>query len=157
MADWKNNTIMLWDGSKITDHGRGPLNMSTERIGTDRRMADGTLRRFHIKNKRTWTISWENLPSTNSSTTGIKTVDGGWSGEQIESFYQTTPGKFRMVLKRGSAAGLTPPAGATTAGAPFEDANFYGVDVMITDFSKEVVKRGQSVDLWSVNVTLEEV
>jgi hypothetical protein len=156
MADWTNNTIMTWNSNKITDHGRQPLNMSTERIGTDKRMADGTLRRQHVAVKRSWTVSWENIPSTNEILTGYKTVDGGWSGEQMEAFYHTTPGVFRMVLRRGSASGLSVPTGASTLGPPFEDDNFYGVNVMFTEFSKEVTKRG-TVDFWNINVTLEEV
>lgn len=156
MTDWANNTIMTWNSNKITDHGRSSLDMSTERIGTDKRMADGTLRRQHVAVKRTWTVSWENLPSTNEIIGGYKTADGGWSGEEMESFYQTTPGVFRMVLRRGSAAGLSVPAGATTLGPTYEDDNFYGVNVMFTEFSKQVNKRGM-VDFWTINVTLEEV
>jgi hypothetical protein len=157
MADWTTNTIMLWSGNKISDHGRQPLNMSTQRIGTDKRMADGTLRRMNIAVKRLWSVNWENLPSTNRFPTGFKTADGGWSGEQMETFYYNTPGRFRMVLKRGSASGLAVPAGASTLGPKFEDNNFYGVDVMLTDFSKEVRKRGGKSDFWNVAVTLEEV
>lgn len=156
MSGWKDNAIMLWNGNKITDHGRQPLNMSTERIGTDKRMADGTLRRFFVGNKRTWSLSWENIPSTNEVIGGYKTVDGGWAGEDIEMFYQTTPGKFRLTLKRGSASGLDTPIGALTPGAPYSDDNFAGVDVMITDFSKDVSKRGL-VDFWNISITLEEV
>lgn len=156
MADWTTNAMMAWNGNKITDHGRSPLIMSTERIGSDKRMADGTLRRQYVGVKRSWQVSWENLPSTNTKPTGIKTVDAGWSGEQMETFYYATHGKFRLVLRRGSAITLSTPAGASTAGAPFEDANFYGVDVMLTDFSKEVRRRG-TVDFWNISVNLEEV
>lgn len=154
--NWTNNTIMAWNNNKISDHGRSPLNMSSERIGTDKRMADGTLRRQHVAIKRTWTMSWENLPSSNEVVNGYKTVDGGWAGEDMEMFYQTTPGVFRMVLRRGSASGLSTPVGASTIGANYEDDNFYGVNVMFTEFSKEVTKRG-AVDFWNINVTLEEV
>lgn len=156
MADWRTNAIMEWSGNKITDHGRGPLQMNTERIGSDKRMADGTLRRMHVGIKRSWSISWDNLPSTNTVSSGYKTADGGWSGEQIENFYYTTPGRFRMVLRRGSAISLATPSGASSLGAAYSDNNFYGVDVMLTDFSKEVKKRG-AVDFWTVSVTLEEV
>ena len=155
MAGWQDNTIMLWDGNEISDHGRSPLQMSTERIGTDKRMADGTLRRQHIGVKRSWQVSWENLPSTNTVSTGMKTADGGWSGEQMEAFYYSTPGKFRMVLKRGSAINKATPTVADSA-LPYTNADFYICNVMMTEFSKEVVKRGK-VDLWSVSVTLEEV
>lgn len=155
MAGWKDNAAMWWSGNKITDHGRASLNMKSERIGTDKRMADGTLRRFHIGLKRSWDVSWDNLPSTNTVTLGYKTADGGWSGEQIETFYRTTPGKFRMVLRRGSALNLSNPNPAESA-LPYEDQNFYVCNVMITDFSKEVIRRG-TVDFWNVSVTLEEV
>jgi hypothetical protein len=155
MAGWKDNPVMTWAGNLITDHGRGPLEMSMERIGTDKRMADGTLRRQFVGIKRTWSISWENLPSTNTVSVGMKTVDGKWSGEQIETFYRTTPGKFRLVLRRGSAINLTAPNPAESA-LPYEDQNFYIVNVMFTEFSKTVNKRGM-VDLWNINATLEEV
>lgn len=155
MAGWKDNAIMLWNGTKVTDHGRDPLSMSTQRIGSDQRMANGTLRRHTIAKKRTWSVSWNNLPSTNTVVGGFSTADGGMSGEQIETFYKTTDGKFRMVLRRGSALGKAVPNPLDTA-LPYEDQDFYICNVMITDFSKEVLKRG-NVDIWNMSVTLEEV
>jgi hypothetical protein len=155
MAGWKDNPIMTWDGTKVTDHGRGPLNENTERVGTDKRMADGTLRRQFIGLKRQWTVNWENLPNKNGVSGGMGTADGGMAGEDIENFVWANPGKFRMILRRGSAIDVASPNPAESA-LPFEDANFYIVNVMITDFNKEVRKRGV-VDLWSASVTLEEV
>lgn len=155
MADWKTNPIMTWNGTRLSDHGRAPLQQTVERIGTDKRTVNGTLRRQFIKNKKSWSVSWENIPSTNSVSAGMKTADGGMSGEQIESFYNTTPGAFRLLLRRGSAIGLADVNPADSA-LPFEDSNFYVVKVMITDFTKEVSKRG-IVDLWNVSVSLEEV
>lgn len=146
---------MSWGGQKVSDHGRSPLSETTERIGTDKRMADGTLRRQFIGIKRKWSVSWENLPSTNSVARGIKTADGGMAGEDIEQFYHTTPGKFRMVLRRGSAVNIATPTPPDSA-LPYEDDNFYIVNVMVTGFNKEVRKRG-AVDLWNVSVELEEV
>lgn len=155
MAGWKDNAIMTWAGTKVTDHGRAALSEDTERIGIDKRMADGTLRRQFVGVKRKWSIGWENLPSTNSVSGGFKTADGGMAGEDIEAFYYNNPGKFRMVLRRGSAINLATPNPAESA-LPYEDDNFYIVNVMLTDFNKEVNKRGV-VDLWNVSVALEEV
>lgn len=155
MAGWKDNAIMSWAGTKVTDHGRQALSESVERVGMDKRMADGTLRRMHVSNKRTWNVSWDNLPSVNTVTGGYKTVDGGMSGDDIENFYYANPGKFRMVLRRGSAKDVVTPNPAESA-LPYEDANFYIVNVMFTEFSKEVRKRG-TVDFWNISVTLEEV
>lgn len=146
---------MTWDGNKVSDHGRSSLNEDSERIGMDKRMADGTLRRQFVGIKRKWSVSWDNLPSTNSATNSLKTADGGMAGEDIEQFYFATPGKFRMVLRRGSAIDQDPPILVESA-LPYEDDDFYIVNVMLTDFNKEVRKRGV-VDLWNVSVTLEEV
>jgi len=138
---WTDNSIMFWhDGTafrKITDHGRSPLSVSVERIGTDQRMVNGTMRRYTIAKKRTWSASWDNLPNVNV-TGGITTADGGYSGEQIETFHNTTDGAFQMQLRKGNGTVET-------------------VTVMITDFSKEIVKRGPRVDLWSLSITLTEV
>lgn len=155
MSDWTTNLIMEWNGTKVADHGRAPLSQNTERIGIDKRMADGTLRRQHVAVKKSWQTSWENLPSTNSKPNGMKTAGGGMAGEDIEEFYYNTPGKFRLVLRRGSAIDKVTP-NPSEAALPYEDDDFYICNVMLTEFSKEIRKRGV-VDLWSVSITLEEV
>lgn len=133
---------------KVTDHNRSALSEEIERIENKRRMADGTLRRYSVAKKRTWSCSWDMLPSTNNVTGGLKTADGGLAGEDIERIHDTVNAPFKMVLRRGSAKGQIVPAASND--------NFYIVNVMISDFSKEVVKRGR-VDLWNVSITLEEV
>lgn len=153
---WKNNAIMTLNNVKVSDHGRSSLSESVERIGVDKRMADGTLRRQFVGLKRTWSVSWENLPSTNLSTTGMKTVDGGMSGEVLEAFYNSNPGVVRMILRRGNAINLTPPA-VTAAQLPFDNGKFYIADVMLTEFSKEVIKRSATSDIWNASLTMEEV
>lgn len=165
MLNWKNNTLMVWVGLngsgvsttyKVSDHSREPVDISTERYGTDERMANGTLRRFHIKSNRTWSLSWKDLPSIAGPAGYIKPIDGGMSGRAMEDFYYNNPGRFRIVVRSGSASGKTIPPVALIPGAPYKDADFYGVDVMMTEFSHTVSKRGV-VDLWSVDITLEEV
>lgn len=161
MADWTTNSIMFWQDAggtfrKITDHNRSALSESPERIENKQRMADGTLRRYSVAKKRTWSCDWSLLPSTNSKGVGsLTTADGGWAGEDIENFYNITDGAFRMILRRGSANGKTPPT-PTDAQLPYRDSDFYIVKVMISDFSKSVAKRGL-VDLWDMSITLEEV
>lgn len=157
---WKDNAIMLWADAggtfrKITDHGRAPLSESYERIEQKTRMADGTLRRYTVAKKRSWSTSWTNLPSTNESL-GMKTVDGGWSGKQMEEYYRDQDGPFLMVLRNGSAINKALPSLPASTVYPYEDDDFYIARVMFSDFSKDVVKRGIS-DLWEVNVTLEEI
>lgn len=156
---WKENTLVHFNIAntlyKLSDHNRSPLSEDIERIENKKRMADGTLRRYSVAKKRTWSCSWDLLPSTNSVATGIKTVDGGMAGEDLERIHNTYNEPFRMILRRGSAKGKTIPTPSEPA-LPYRDNDFYIVNVMISDFSKEVIKRGK-VDLWNVSITLEEV
>ena len=138
---WQENAIMYWrDGAywrKVTDHNRAPLDISVERLENKQRMVNGTLRRHVVAKKRTFAASWDMLPSTNSKGDKTGTVDGGWAGDDIEEFHNNTDGEFQMQLRSG-------------------DGQIETVTVMISDFSKEVMKRGL-VDYWSLSITLEEV
>lgn len=150
---WTANSLMWWNGEKVTDHNRSPLSEDIERFGADRRMANGTLRRQHITFKRKWTVSWERLPSSGNAPGGIRPVDGGMAGEDIEQFYRDIHGEFELILRRGSARDKEVPEYETL---PYEDDDFVITRAMITSFAKEVVSRG-AVDMWNVNITLEEV
>ena len=144
---WTTNPIMEWsdDGgttwTKISDHGRSTLQVSFERIENKQRMADGTLRRYTVAKKRTWTLSWENLPD---KTTVF--LANGQPGQWMETFHNTHNGSFLMRIRQGSNKDQT-----------FTGTNGEIYTVMISDFSKEVVKRGMQFDLWNIDLTLEEV
>jgi hypothetical protein len=107
------------------------------------------LRRYSVAKKRTFQFSWTNLPSKRNSSyngrTGLSTVDDGWAGEEIEAFFIANDGAFQMKLRKG-----------VDEAKASNDATIETVTVMITDFSKSVVKRGV-VDLWDLDITLEEV
>lgn len=151
---WTDNAVMYWstdntNWNKITDHNRGPLSITVERIQKQNRMADGTLRRYSVSKKRTFNVSWDMIPSKRNATyggkTGITTVDGGWAGEDIETFHNANNGRIYMKLRKG----------ADEAKA-ISDGTIETVQVMISDFSKEIVKRG-IVDFWSLSITMEEI
>lgn len=150
---WFDNAIMWWyDGAtwqKITDHNRAPLQVDVERIENSQRMVDGTMRRYVVAKKHEFQVSWEMLPSRRNATyagrTGLNTVDGGWAGEDIETFHNNTDTAFKMRLRGGDDESKA-----------ITDATIEEYTVMITDFNKEVTKRG-TVDFWSLSVTLTEV
>lgn len=158
---WKTNPIMEWWDErtwldidetqanpdyhkwiKISDHNRSPLTVAFERIENKNRMVDGTLRRSVVTKKRTWSCGWTMLPSEK----GTLLANGDRAGSWMEKFHFDTDGSFLMRLRKGSDEPK-----ATT------DASIEEVRVMITDFSKEVTKRGPATDLWSLDLTLEEV
>jgi hypothetical protein len=152
---WKENAIMYWssDGgtnwNKISDHNRQPLSISIERFEKKNRMADGTLRRYSVAKKRTFSVSWDMFPSkitpSYAGHTGLGTVDAGWAGEDIETFHNTVNGAFLVKLRKG-----------VDEAKAANDGTLEVVTVMISEFSKDILKRG-TVDFWSLNITLEEV
>lgn len=152
---WTDNAIMYWSSdngvtwNKVSDHNRSPLSINFERLETKNRMVDATLRRYSVAKKRTFQLSWTMFPSKRDNTyagkTAITTVDGGWAGEDIENFHNTVDGAFKVKLRKGNDEAKA-----------ISDGTIEIVTVMISDFSKIVEKRGV-VDLWSLDITLEEV
>jgi hypothetical protein len=147
---WMDNAAMFWNveyaatgtGStqafyKVTDHNRSPLAVNIERIEKKQRMADGTLRRYVVSKKRSWSCSWEDLPDKKGVSGMLSTVDGGMSASEMEYVHDNTDGEFQVQLRDGAG-------------------NIETVLVMISDFSKDIKKRGQGIDFWDVSITLEE-
>lgn len=134
--NWKANTIMHWNGQKVSDHGRTELAVSTERIENKERMVDGTMRRYRVSTKRTFSTTWQNLPSVDWSNSGP--VDGGMSGTEMVAFLDAIDGPFTVTLRDGQGNPET-------------------VEVYLEDFSYEFTKRGLHVDLWNVSLSLVEV
>jgi hypothetical protein len=95
-------------------------------------MANGTMRKFVIADKRTFATSWTDLPETAS-----KTVDGFWGKREIETFYnapqEPSPSSFDMG-----------------------DGTIETYTVMFSKFDAEISKRG-AFDFWKVSVEMEEV
>lgn len=129
---FKKPRLMTWNGTSITDHSRSPLAIEVERIEQSQRMTNGTLRKYHIADKRTFSCSWEMLPNTSA-----KTVDGFAGADAIRDFYNATPGAFTLVLYAGDGTTKT-------------------YSVVFTSFSAELTGRGNG-DFWTISVTMEEV
>jgi hypothetical protein len=123
---------MKWNGNPITEHNRKPLNIDIDRIERSQRMANGHLRKYIVAKKKKFSVSWDMLPK------GVSfAVDGKWAGGAIESFCDTQNDSFTLEITN-------------------IDATVETYTVMISDFSKEIVKRGTQ-DFWNISVTMEEV
>lgn len=124
--------LMRWNTNAITDHNRAPLEISNERIEKKQRMANATMRKYVVADKRTFSTSWEMVPKPTA-----KTVDGFWGGAAMEAFFYATPGAFTLEI--------------TDA-----DGTITNYTVMFSNYDRTIEKRG-SVDFWNVSVTMEEV
>lgn len=124
--------LMRWNNNAISDHNRGDLSISPERIERKQRMVDGTLRKYVVADKRSFSVNWKDLPHHSAYT-----VDGFWGADQIRAFYTSTIGAFNLELTYGNGAVET-------------------ISVMFADINASITKRGR-YDFWQVNVTMEEV
>lgn len=120
------------DGHLLTDHNRSELEITPERIEKAARMWNGTMRKFVIADKRTFSFSYDNLPKTTQWV-----VDGKWTGKDIRDFYNNNPGAFQLKINHG-------------------DGEVETYMVMFQNFSMSIVKRGR-YDMWQVNCELVEV
>jgi hypothetical protein len=125
-------SLMEWNANKISDHNRSDLSVKIERIEEKNRMANGTMRKYIIADKRTFSVSWNDLPQSAGFT-----VDGFWGKNEMEDFYNTNPGAFPLKLHFGDGTTKT-------------------YTVMLSSFGADLSKRG-AYDFWKVSAELEEV
>lgn len=130
--NFDKNALMEWNNNKITDHNRADLAVRVERIESTKRMANGTLRKYVVADKRTFNVSWKDVPHNKSYT-----VDGYWGGNEMEAFYNSHAGQFALKLTNGDGTQQT-------------------FDVVFSSFSKDISKRGV-FDFWQVSVEMEEI
>jgi hypothetical protein len=125
---------------KVTEHNRSAFDISPQRIETQTRMVNGSLRKFWIADKRAFSLSWEMLPHTTDLT-----VDGQWGAENIQNFYYSSEGRGAFNIKINLATDGTN-----------QESTGEVVKVMFQSASFSVLKRGLE-PFWSVSITLDEV
>jgi hypothetical protein len=153
----------------LSDHNRAEMSFASERIEKRERTINGRMRSYHIADKLTMSVSWNNLPSRayseladfnstgsspNKNTTGEFTSDGGAGGVELLDWYENHQGPFWMFLAYDKYKNFG------TNDASFNNLGKYNqiIQVYFADFNYSVVKRGgTNHDLWNISVTLEEV
>lgn len=116
----------------ISEHNRSELSQEVERIEKQHRTINGSMRKWWVADKHTWSTSWDMLPHTSTYT-----VDNKWGGQDIETFYAANPGDFWLQIRK-------------------PDATFTIANVVFKSFSKSVQKRGR-YEFWKIDLSLEEV
>jgi len=126
---------------KLSEHNRSEFTMGEQRIEKTQRMANGTLRKFFVADKKTFSVSWEMLPSTSALT-----VDGAWGAEEMRTFYNSSDGRGTFKIKVNLAKN-----GSDQTSSGYEEYT-----VSFTSASFIVQKRGIQPH-YSVSLSMEEV
>ena len=132
-------TTKIWN--KVTEHNRSPLQINVQRIEKSQRMSNGTLRKFFIADKRSFSVSWSMLPSYRTLT-----VEGAWGAEDIRAFYLSNEGKTNFNIKINLAKN----------GTDQTSSGYESYSVVFTDCSFTAVKRGLQT-YWDASISMDEV
>lgn len=157
----------------LSDHNRSPIEFKPMRIEQKQRMINGRMRSYHIADKLQISTSWNLLPSRSYSDDpnfdpyGVSqytdsysnqfTADGGAGGATLLDWYENHKGPFWVYLSYDKFENFKNTEGIANK---YNNLDKYSqiIEMYISDFSYSVQKRGQhNFDLWTVNVTLEEV
>jgi hypothetical protein len=153
----------------LSDHNREELQFNPTRIEQRQRTINGRMRSYHIADKLTMNLSWNNLPSRSyyqdpsfnasgvspyKNSNGEFTADGGAGGVELLDWYENHPGPFWIYLAYDKYSNFGKDDAAFGHLAQYNQI----MQVYFADFSYTVTKRGGSNhDLWNISVTLEEV
>jgi hypothetical protein len=139
-------SLIKFNLDALSEHNRNPMSIGYNRIEKTQRMSNGTLRKFFIADKKTLSVSWDQLPSYYNYT-----VDGGWGALDIKTFYEGVLGKssFPVTIAYSTATGSTTEV----------------MNMIFTSFSCEVTKRNvyseasisTPQEFWSVSLSLEQI
>lgn len=135
----------------LTDDSRSPLQIDVERIEYKKRMINGRMRSYHVADKRSFIVSWNDLPSLRTelsepSRSGTQTA---WaSGPEMLSWYKSHTDSFYMTLIYDNRK--------DSPSVPLK-YSLETYNVFFDDFAYTVNKRGPTHDLWDVSISLVEV
>lgn len=129
--------------TKLSEHNRSSVSVDTYRHEQTARMANGSLRKIHIADKKTISTSWDMLP-----TYSTMTVDGGYGAQDLRAFYLNKgKGSFKVKISYNGVS-----ARDEIFTAFFQNASF--------NIIKRNVKMVSGIDpqeFWNVDISLEEI
>jgi len=136
---------------RFSDQGRAPLEVDYERIENRERMANGRMRSKYIADKRTFSLSWEMLPSKTLVNGSNVIMDGGASAADLKAFHESVYNEFTISVYADDRSELL-------SGAQVLDPEevFGTYTVFFDSFSMTINKRGRDFDFYDVEMTLEE-
>jgi hypothetical protein len=151
----------------LTDDNRSEIQFSPQRIEQRKRMVNGRMRSYHIADKLQISTSWQMIPSRSSNkkpnfdtSTGLAsplvemyTSDGGAGGNEILDWYENHKGSFWVYLAYDKYKAFGDDDAAYGNMGKYNQV----IEMYISNFSYTTKKRGSTnLDLWDINVTLEE-
>lgn len=135
----------------LTDDSRSELQVSLERIEYKKRMINGRMRSYHVADKKTFSVSWKDLPSARNELSEVRfsaSANGWASSQQMLDWYKNHTDSFYLTLVYDT------PTSSSSIPLRYSLETY---NVFFDDFSYVIKKRGQTHDLWDLSMSLVEV
>ena len=129
--------------TKLSEHNRASVSVDVNRFEKTQRMANGSLRKVWIADKKQLSTNWNTIPTNNQMT-----VDGGMGASEMQSFYLNKgKGTFKVKISYNGVS-----------------ARDEIILMCFSSYSSSLIKRNvksSSADVpqefWDVSIGLEEV
>lgn len=121
------------DFEDLTDHNRSTIDIRYNRIHDTIRTQFGQLRKYHRADKREISVAWSMLPETSQHT-----VDGGLGAREMEEIFLQKTGEIELIVT-------------------YDNGDDETIQVIITDFTIDLVKRWKPTNYYNVSMMLEEI
>lgn len=136
MIKLQKGSLITLAGFDLTEHNRTPVQMPRIPVKTDKRLANGSLRRYFVIDKLSWSFSWERVPALDTYT-----VDGKAGRNKIRNIYEENIGiEVPLIIRETDASNAQITKNYT---------------VFIDTFQDEIDKRF-TYETWNVSMTLIE-
>ena len=134
-----SDTTQSW--IKLSEHNRSEISMDVERIEQSQRMANGSLRKFFVADKKEFSVSWTMLPGSR-----IYTVDNEWGALDLIEFYNSSEGQSTFDIRLNFAK----------TGTNQESSGYEAYTVSCTSFNATLVRRGE-IPFYNISMSMEQV
>lgn len=151
-GSWDIGSVAGTDYIFLTDDNRSDLQVGIQRIEYKKRMINGRMRSYHVADKKSFSLSWNNLPSDSSYISENRTSPtSNWgAGKDIVSWHKNHPDSFYLMLVYDSPL----PEGTGTIPLKYK-VEIY--NVFFESVTYNIKTRGSLFDHWDVSVSMVEV
>jgi hypothetical protein len=159
-----NGLAISLDGNTfyaLTDHNRKQIDIVPTLIEKSARMANGTMRKYVIANKKTFSASWEMVPAQASQCVDYSQHSGGptvVSSAWLDAFYRANVG-LPLKLRVYTSADTSISIGNIPNESTYQTSrvSYTDYNVFITKYTNNVTHRNVYTDYVNMDIEFTEI
>jgi hypothetical protein len=151
-GSWNIGSVAGTDYLFLSDDNRSDLQIGIQRIEYKKRMINGRMRSYHVADKKTFSVSWSDFPSSASFVSENRqnpTLAWG-AGKEIVSWHEDHPDSFYLMLVYDTPN----PEGTGSIPLRYKVETY---NVFFESVTYNIKTRGAIHDHWDLSVSMVEV